>query len=412
MLTFPDTSMLTPRRHTLPNGNQLCYFPNNALELVKLDITLEAGSRYQPLKSLAHAANRLLGEATAYHNEQQVAEFLDFRGIVVERSTDVCVGTHSFYFLRRYAAELFPLIAEMYEAPAISEPMFAACVAQRRGQLATNFQKTSYVARNNYYELLYGPQHPLGTYALPADVDALTINTVADFIHRHYHLANAHLVLSGMVDDQLLALADRHLAPVKGGTTPEPLLPPPTPAAGRPSYLSASLGGVPSTLRVGRILPLSWDSPEYARFVVLSTALGGYFGSRLMSNIREEKGYTYGIYSTTQIHRGSIVFTIIADVAAEATQAAVEEVFNEVRRLQHEPLTDAELERVKKYMWGDFIRSIDGVFELSERHVQMASTLTTDIFTTHLIDAISHVTPIQLRTLAQQHLTDLVTVIA
>ena len=418
ILNFPES--LVPHTHMLPNGNELCYFPNDALELVKLDITLEAGSRYQPLKSLAHVANRLVGEATVEHDEQQVAEFLDFRGIVVERTTDVCIGTHSFYFLRRYAADLFPLILEMYEAPSVSQSMFSACVAHRRQQLATGFQKTSFVARNEYYQLLYGAEHPLGVYATPTDVDALTIDSVADFIHQRYDLANAHLVLSGSVDDELLALADRYLSPVKRKSVPEPLLPPPAPTVGayhrvgaysRVSPHDSQSEKVPSTIRIGRVLPMSWDTPDYARFMVLNTVLGGYFGSRLMSNIREEKGYTYGIYSMTQIHRGSIVFSIIADVAAEAAQLAVEEVFKEMWQLQQEPVSEEELERVRHYMMGDFIRSIDGVFEVSERYIHMASTLVTEQLTTNLLDAIATVTPHQLQTLAQTTFTDLVRVV-
>ena len=156
---------------------------------------------------------------------------------------------------------------------------------------------------------------------------------------------------------------------------------------------------------------MTWDSTDYARFLVLNTVLGGYFGSRLMSNIREDKGYTYGIYSTTQIHRGSIVFYITADVAAEASQAAVGEVFYEIERLQQELIPEEEMERVRNYMMGDFIRSIDGVFELSERYRQMSTTHVTEQFTTNLLDAIAHVTPAQLQTLAQSSLTDLVTVV-
>ena len=168
---------------------------------------------------------------------------------------------------------------------------------------------------------------------------------------------------------------------------------------------------VQSTIRIGRILPMPWDSSDYARFMVLNTVLGGYFGSRLMSNIREDKGYTYGIYSVTQIHRGSIVFYITADVAAEVTQAAVDEVMNEINRLQQQPISEEELERVRNYMMGDFIRSIDGVFDLSERYRQMVATHVGEQLTTNLLDSIATATPEQLQTLAQTYLSDLVTVV-
>ena len=394
----------------MPNGNLLQYFPNQALQLVKLDITLEAGSRYQQCKCLSHAANRLFGEATAKNDAFRVAEFLDFRGIVVEKTIDVCTAVVTFYFLRRYADELLPLVREMFDEPIVTQPMFDAYVANRRQQLATGFQKTSYVARNRFYELLYGIDHPLGTYAVPDDVDALTIECVNDFIQRHYRLPHAKMVLSGNVDDGLLTLADQYLSPVEEGTVAEPVLPPPHSHIHTVTHIPIPQA-VQSTIRIGRILPVPWDAPDYARFMVLNTVLGGYFGSRLMSNIREDKGYTYGIYSITQLYRGSIVFYITADVAAEVTQAAVDEVMSEIGRLQQFPIGEEELERVRNYMMGDFIRSIDGVFDLSERYRQMMATHVDEHLTTNILHAIAHVTPAQLQTLAQSSLTDLDTVV-
>ena len=180
---------------------------------------------------------------------------------------------------------------------------------------------------------------------------------------------------------------------------------------GDPDWVEPIPQAVQSTVRIGRILPVPWDAPDYARFMVLNTVLGGYFGSRLMSNIREDKGYTYGIYSITQLYRGSIVFYITADVAAEVTQAAVDEVMSEIGRLQQFPIGEEELERVRNYMMGDFIRSIDGVFDLSERYRQMMATHVDEHLTTNILHAIAHVTPAQLQTLAQSSLTDLDTVV-
>ena len=494
---FSILNSLVPQTHLLPNGQTLCYFPNNALGLVKLDITVEAGSRYQKYKSQAYVANRLFGETTARRDAGEVAEFLDFRGIVVEKTTDVCVGNLSFYFLRRYAEELFELIREMFDTYSLDNQafkqsgiskVFEAVCASRRQQLAVGLQKTSYVARNRFYELLYGTEHPLGTYAMPEDVDVLTLDAVTDFIHQHYHLDTAHLVMSGMVDEELLSLADQYLSPSLSHSHNEPPLPSPSPLVGaesgelkeenslsrqrpllrgataRPGYDPSILNSqrfvsrvqsanpkiytmprprtfsekfsipnsVQSTIRIGRVLPVSslegWDevpgyvsdsanrNSQFSKFMVLNTVLGGYFGSRLMSNIREDKGYTYGIYSTTQIYRGSIVFYITADVAKEATDAAVDEIFKEIHRLQTEPITEEELDRVRKYMMGDFIRSMDGVFEVSERYCQMSSTHVvdpntgTDPLASSLLEAITHTTPAQLQSLAQTHLKDLITV--
>lgn len=411
MLTPPSLQPLVPQQHQMPNGNIVYYFSNPNLELVKLDFTFESGSAYQQLISQAHAANQLFGEATVSHDAQQVAEFMDFRGIVVERMTDITQGNISIYFLRKYAEELFPLVREFFDQPVITKQLFDSYVSRRRLKIAQGFQQTNFVARNRFYELLYGFDSPMGTFAVPSDLDALTIESVEEFTRRHYRLDTAHIVLAGQVDAGLLALADQFFSTKSEDPHCErfdlsdPVLLPPYE---RKHFVIPS--AVQSTLRIGRVLPMKWDSEEYAQFLVLNTILGGYFGSRLMSNIREEKGYTYGIYSQTQVYRGAILFYITADVAAEATNAAVDEVMKELRRLQDEPVGLEELERVRNVLMGDFIRSIDGTFEISERYRQMTATAITEQFSTNYIKAVQTTSPEQIQSLARCYLSDLLVV--
>ena len=161
-------------------------------------------------------------------------------------------------------------------------------------------------------------------------------------------------------------------------------------------------GAVQTTLRVGRVLPLRWDDPDYACFMLLTTLLGGYFGSRLMRNLREDKGYTYGIGARTQIYRGLVVFFITTDVAAGAAEAAEEEIRHELQRLCEEPVGEEELQLVKTVMVGDFIRSIDGIFERSERFCSMLSTGVDERLTDNLRQALSCVTAADLHAVARR----------
>lgn len=388
----------------------LYCFHNPNIDIVKLDFTFEAGSACQWLMSQAHAANQLFGEATTMHSAADIAEFMDFRGIVVERMTDVCQGNISFYFLRKYAVGLFPLLREMFDHPLVTPQLFEVYVGRRRQTIATGFQRTDYMARNRFYELLYGSDHPLGCYATADDLDHLTLDSVVEFQRQHYNLNAAHVVISGNVDEELLSLADSYLAPESCSWQQHIVLPQPHPGQQEHTVFMPSV--VQSTIRIGSILPLRWSDMEYAKFMVLSTVLGGYFGSRLISNIREDKGYTYGVYSQTHIYRGSIVFVIATDVAADATQLAVDEIFREVDILRQQPVPEEELERVRNVMMGDFIRSIDGVFEISERYRQMVSTGLTELFSANFLDAIRYVSSAELQNLAQQYFTGLTTVIA
>lgn len=262
-------------------------------------------------------------------------------------------------------------------------------------------QRTSHIARRIFYEALFGRQHRLGAYAIADDVDKLTVAALRDHFAKRYAPGIGGMVAAGKVDDGLINLIDKHF-----GSSPRPdfqmmdlratqKLPP----CRRKENME---GAVQTSMRIGRVLPLRWDDMDYARLMLLVTALGGYFGSRLMSNVREDKGYTYGIYARTQIYSGVIVFYITADVAAGTAEAAVEEVNKELQRLSNETLEEEELQLVKTVLVGDFLRSVDGVFELSARYCDMLGTGVDEQLTENIRAAVKETTAEQLQELAQR----------
>ena len=402
MFSFPDTSFLRPVSH----GDRLFAFPFNGTELVKLDLICEAGSAYQTFKLSAAATAKLMTVATRSMDSAALSEFFDFRGILVESSSDILQNTTTFYYLRRYADELLPVIHDIVMYPAFNEEDFEVWRAQRKIKIMQSEQKTADIARRMFYSALFSEQHPLGRHATPADADLLTLDAVKEFYSRRYIPLNTAIVVAGNIDDQLISSLGS-LLPASSSATDNTVynaLGPSSPYTPGKN-VSHNPSATQTSLRIGRILPLSWDSMEYAQFMLLTTILGGYFGSRLMSNLREEKGYTYGIYARTQIYRGVIVFYILADVTAGKGDAAVEEIWRELERLRTELVTEAELELVKTVMAGDFLRSVDGIFERSARFCDMYGTGVDERLTANIRTAINETTPRQILSLAQQLLS-------
>src|SRR5574344_179618 len=398
-----DCSGLEPEIFTLHNGQPLYLFPDHSLELVKLDFTFEAGAAYQSKKFVASAANRLFTEGTRHHTAQQIAEFFDFRGIVIQKNIDTVTSSISIYSLKRYITELLPLLYEIFTEPIFPQQEFDVHIAKLHQTILANMQKTNYVARNLFYAQLYGLKHPYGAYATEKDCLNITLDDVRQFYFDYYPLSHTQFIISGNYDDDVLRCFNDIFGHIE--CTPQSFTPwyPPQPQPMNVDTLNTPIKtAVQSTVRVGRILPWSWDSIEYARFMILSTILGGYFGSRLMSNVREDKGYTYGINAQTQIFRGSIAFTITPDVGAKVAKQALQEIHNEMQRLCNEPVSKEELDTVRDFMLGDFLRSIDGMFERSERYKQMTSTYVTEQFTKNYFDAVTNVTPKQIELLACQ----------
>lgn len=395
MISLPSPDGLQPRKH---NG---CYlFPSDSTPLLKVDILFEAGSAYQHQPLCAAATSKLLSVATTDIDAIHLAEFLDYRGIVVETSSDIYQTSLTVYMLRRFAEEALPIVKRMITKPAFRGDDLQHWCRKKKNDLAALEQQTSHLARRLFYCTLFGDNHPLGRYAIPDDADRLT----PDDLRRHFDQCYLHgpsaIVLSG--DCEAL---DGIISGVECVAHSTRLQAPPTHHQPLPSHHYPLPSATQTSLRIGRILPLRWDDPDYADFTLLTTLLGGYFGSRLMSNLREDKGYTYGIYARTQIYRGCIVFFITADVAAGSADSARDEIVHELRRLADELIPDDELSLVKTVLAADFVRSVDGIFERSARFCDMFATGITEQFTANLAHTLQHTTPSQLRQLAQRLLS-------
>lgn len=404
MVSLPDTATLLPQEHPFATGGTLYAFPSASTDLVKIDLIHEAGSAYQPQPLCAAAANRLFAVASDDMDARQLAEFMDYRGIVVDHNPDILTASTSVYFLRRYLDELLPVLQQLLLHPAFPQDDFEVFLSKRRQELQAMQRKTREVARRLFYQTLFGTDHPLGRYAEPDDADRLDRETVVCFFHRRYR--SRQLIVSGNIDAELIEKVTESLAPLQVEESKNPKVEDliSTFQYQLSTFKVAVPGAVQTTLRVGRILPLRWDSVDYARFMLLTTLLGGFFGSRLMSNLREDKGYTYGIQAHTQIYRGVIVLYITTDVAASAADAAEEEIRRELQRLCDEPVGDDELAMVKTVLIGDFIRSVDGVFERSERLRSMLATDVDETFTDNLREALQTTTADHLLQLSRRFL--------
>ena len=398
-----DISSLTPKTHTLSNGRPIYLFPDNNLEIVELDFAFNAGSCFESKRLAASVATKMLTLGTKHHTAEEIAEFLDFRGIQIELSSYVYSAVVSVFTLEKYIPELLPLLYEFFDEPTFPQDEIDLFLSRKRQMLRTSMQKTKYLARNLFYESLFGFEHPMGTYTLEKDFDIIQREDAISFFNQHFTLSDAILVMSGGFKERDLELYNQYFGHteaspfLKWNRNPYPLH---TDYSARHQVMPQA---VQSSIRIGALLPFQKDSTEFAQFQVLNTLLGGYFGSRLMQNIREDKGYTYGINSTTQHDLYNCSFFIQTDVEGSITQDAVREIYHELDRLCHEPIPTEELDTVKQSMSGTFLRTIDGVFDRAERflHSLLVESIQ-EVSTPLLLQTIETVTPAQLQAIAQQ----------
>ena len=401
-----DLNGLVPKKISLAGGKPLYLFHSHSVDILKLDFVYNAGSALQPKPLCAGLARDMLLDASPTHTVSQVAEMFDRLGVAIDRQLTASTAKISVYTLKKYAAQVYPVLRDLLQEPLFGSNEYDILVSKRRQILLANQMKTSMVARNIFYQAIYGPDHPEGRYSVPGDEQRISLDEVRVFAKERLTLNNATLVLAGNYDDETLKLIDNCFATPNTTENPDYSGILESSASQVPQKIKSQIpASVQTTLRIGRMMPIAWDDPDYPMFMILNTVLGGYFGSRLMANIREEKGYTYGIHSMTNMVRGSSVFYITTDVANEVAEPALAEIYKEIELLRSESVSDDELNLVCNYMAGDFLRSIDGIFERSERFYNMMDTRIDERFTRNFFDALRTVTPEKLRQIARQFLT-------
>jgi zinc protease len=252
---------------------------------------------------------------------------------------------------------------------------------------------------------VYGEQHPYGAYTKAEDIAAITPAQLRQFYDTHYRKGQCVLFVSGKLPANIQQQLNDTIGKL-ACTAPTFTVPPMAmaPVAQKKYRVSNDANGVQGSIRISRPFPGSRHNPDFTKVLVLNNLFGGFFGSRLMSNIREEKGYTYGIYSYLQNHLQDTSWLISTEAGKDVCEATVEEVYKEMRLLQEEPADAEELLLVRNYMIGSILGDLDGPFQIMGRWKNIIlSQLTGDYFYQSM-ETIKTVSAEELMALAKQYL--------
>jgi len=362
-------NLLKPEVKTLDNGVPLYSFNTGTQDIIKIECMFNAGTWYQEKKLVAFSTIKMLTEGTKDHTASELAEFFDSYGAFVETEAEKDYTNISLYCLTKHLQKLLPVFSEMIKGSVFPKHELDVLLANTKQDLLTSMQRVSYIARVKFAEQLFGKQHPYGQTAIVEDYDKVSSNDIIDFHKKFYHPANLRIIAAGRVDDSVLPLINDYLGDKKWKAGKKAIMKAlPFNSSKEKTIVVAKNGALQSGIRIGKILFTKKD-PDYFGVSVLNTLLGGYFGSRLMTNIREDKGYTYGIGSGMVSLKNAGYLFIASEVKAEVRELAVKEIYNELELLKNKPVSKQELDLVKNYMMGSFLRSIDGPFALAERFI-------------------------------------------
>lgn len=350
---------------TLPNGTKIHVIEGGSQDIVKLDWVYKAGLYYQDKPVVASMTNAMLSEGTKSYKSAQLAEIFDFHGAYSHNSFSHHYGQISLFSLNKHITKLLPVIEEMIKMPSIPEKELDVIRKNKKNSFLLSFEKTSSLAHKQFLKVLFGDKHSYSNILKKEDFDDFTRDDLLNFYKQYYTPANCEIIISGKVTDEMLKQVEDLFG--NYGTD--------LPAAGKKEYSIISdeqkehhvtkTDSVQSTIKIGRTI-INKNHEEYNQLKVLNVILGGYFGSRLMSNIREEKGYTYGIYSTLSSLPDSGYFGISTDVGNQVREEALKEIYIEIEKLQQELVPEEELKIVQNYLTGELLRTFDGPFSIAE----------------------------------------------
>ena len=388
----------------LPSGARLHVLANDAQPVVRLQVVFRAGKTAETRPGLATLTARMLLEGTATRTARQIADEVAFYGASLECEAGLDRSTLTLYCLTRHLPTLLPLVMDVLTSPAFPEAELEQLKTRTVQNVRVERQKTSYLASERFNELLFGAEAP---YGRPFDADAyqaLTAAEARDFHQAAYSLANAEIFLCGDVaaEQALVAAAfgagstDAIAATSAVGTAPTAL------AADTQHVLVA--GSLQASVRMGRAWPAA-THPDTHHLKLLVNVFGGYFGSRLMRNIREDKGLTYGIYASVAPREQVSSLIIGTDVKGESADFAVSEIQMEMRRLQEELIPAEELETVKSYLLGKFANELSTVFEQCDKYKNIVFLGLPADYYTQFVQQTEAATAEKLQELAQKYLS-------
>lgn len=389
------------QRFTLDNGLPVVALNLGTQDIVKLEVIYRAGRTEEKKRLASRATARILRDGTTSRTGGEVAEQLDFWGASLNAPISLDFSGFNLYSLKKYADRAVPIFADVLQNPIFPEKELETFINGSIQELSVELAKPETVAYRQLTELIFGSDHPYGWNSVEETYRAIKRPDLLEFYNQFYVPKNGLVMVAGRVDDALISLINKELGQKKavGETVKYDW----TASAETPRRVEFELPGtLQSAIKIGRrLFPKNHD--DHKGLFVLNTILGGYFGSRLMANIREKKGYTYNIYSTidSMLHDG--YFYVATEVNSDKTEATIAGIFKEMDKLSTRLVPDAELEMVRSYLLGVVLTSLDGAMNVSDLMKSMLLEGLPFSDFDRLVEVIRGISARELRELARQY---------
>jgi predicted Zn-dependent peptidase len=397
--------VLKPYEHyKLDNGIDVYSVNAGAQEVLQLEMIFYAGNSFEKQKGIAAATNFLLKNGTKTKSAFEINEAFEYYGGYCNRACYNETATVTLHCLTKQIDKLLPIMQDMITESVFSEEELSTYKQNSLQRLKVNMQKAEFVAGRLIDSYIFGEQHPYGVYTYPVDIENVNVEACRQFYNDYYLNGKCIIFVSGKFTEELKKQLNGAFG--KLNTNTKNIVVPSfqsVTANERKFRIDNDTNAVQGAIRIAMPFP-NRHHPDFKKVMVLNTLYGGFFGSRLMSNIREDKGYTYGIYSYIQNHIKESAWVISTEAGKDVSEAAIQEIYNEMQKLREEKVDDEELLLVRNYMIGGILGELDGPFQIMAK---WKNIILNDMDESYFYDSVNEIKAVnadQLMELANKYL--------
>ena len=399
-----DLQLKNCDRFTLDNKVPVYAMNAGAQDVVMVEWVFDAGNWYDKQPMVAATTNFLIKNGTTTKTAYQINDFFEFHGAYLNRSCYNETASLTLHCLSKHLETLLPVVREIIETSIFPEQELGIYIQNQKQRLSVNLQKCDFIANRLIDEYLFGINHPYGTYSNAEDYDALNTDVIKAFYKQYYLNGSCKIFVAGKMPTGYESMLNKAFGTLPlHADAPVVVEHPVVTASQKKVEIINDENGVQGAIRMARPFP-NRHHPDFQKAHVLNTLFGGFFGSRLMSNIREDKGYTYGIHSYFQNHVHASAWMISTEAGRDVCAATIAEVIKEMELLRNEPVDKEELDLVRNYMIGSLLGDLDGPFQLIGRWKNYVLNGLDENYFYKSIETIKSVTPEELQRLANTYL--------
>jgi predicted Zn-dependent peptidase len=390
------------KKFGLKNGVEVYTVDAGAEEVMMIEWVHYAGNWYEEKNLVAATANFLLKNGTSKKTAFQINEHFEYYGSYLNRASFNETSSVTLHCLTKHIEKLLPEVRELLTDSVFPEEELTIFKKNMQQRLSVNLLKSDFVASRLIDAYVFGEKHPYGRYSTFEDYDSLVREELVEFYKKYYHQGKFIMFAAGRLPGNLEELLNQYFGDLPNNKIETDKLEI-KPAVEKKYRQVNDVNGVQGAVRIGRNFP-NRHHPDFLKAQVLNCLFGGFFGSRLMRNIREDKGYTYGIQSFLLNHIQQSAWMISTEAGRDVCEAAITEVYKEMKKLRDEPVSEEELMLVCNFMIGIILGDLDGPFQILGRWKNIILNDLDEKYFYDSINTIKKITSSELQEMANKYL--------